>query len=283
MAEKKEKLTYCSLHSHTSFSFLDACSQIDKLAKKAKEINMPSLAISDHGNTHGLSIFYRTCKEHDVKPILGCEFYFTHDHEKKDKKSRHLTILCMNNEGLSNLYKLTTFANIPIGQHEHAGFFYRPRISWKQLEVLSKGLICLTGCINSPINHEFGFNEDYEVGKEHGLHLLKIFGKDRLFVELQNVNEEGTIYLPEQIKALEFDRKLAKDLGLKCVCTNDSHYLNKEDVFAHECLKAIYSRATLKDPIIDSSKGQKRGRMVFSGTDYYLRSDEEMRQKFTDE
>lgn len=273
--------TYCSLHQHSDASFRDSCNKPEDLAKRAVEVGMKAIALTDHGNLHNFVRMFKACKEHGIKFIPGCEFYWTHDHVVKDRKSRHLTVLAKNNEGLANLYRLTTQANLP--GTRGGGFYFRPRISWDELAKFNEGLIVLSGCMNSPINHEFHANEDYNQGKAYAREMLKIFGKDRFFVELQNVNEKGKIYIPQQEIILEWSRRLSEDLGLRSVATNDCHYLLKEDAFAHEVLKAIDARMTLKDPIVDYDNGITRGRLVFGGFDYYVRSDKEMRTKFTDE
>lgn len=213
--------------------------------------------------------------------VHNCEFYFTHKHEDKERSSRHITVLAENNEGLANLYRLTSRANLP--GTRGGGFFFRPRIDWDDLKDLHGGLIILSGCMNSPINFEFWKNEDYDQGRDYAKEMMGIVGRDNFFVELQNVNEKGKIYIPEQEIILDWSRRLADDLGVPSVCTNDCHYLNRDDAFAHEVLKAIDARMTLDDPIVDRSKGITRGRLVFGGFDYYVRSDEEMREKFSDE
>lgn len=156
--------------------------------------------------------------------LHNCEFYFTHKHEDKDRKSRHITILAKNNQGLANIFEMTSIANTPVA--DGGGFFYRPRISWDELSKYSDGLICLTGCMNSPMNHEFGRNQDYDRGKEICKDLKKIFKSDHLFVELQLVNDSidqknRKIYIPEQDIIYEWGRKVASDLSLRTVATND--------------------------------------------------------------
>lgn len=272
---------YCSLHTHSHNSFLDSCNREEDLVKQAVEVGMPAIAVTDHGNCHSFIKMYEECQKHGITFVPGQEFYFTHDHDVKDRKSRHLTVLAKDNKGLESLYRLTTLANTPAANG--GGFFYRPRISWRDLEKISEGLLVLSGCMNSPINHEFGQNEDYEQGKEYAKRMMQIFGKN-FFIELQNVNEEDQIFIPEQEIILEWSRKLSKDLGVPCVATNDAHYLVRDDSFAHEVLKAIDARATLDTPVLDHRSPQKGAtRIVFSGFDYYVRPDEEMRKKFTDE
>lgn len=285
MGQGGQEMSYASLHQHSDASFLDSCNKPDELAQKAKSVGMKAIALTDHGNVHNFIKMNNACKKHGVKFIPGCEFYFTYKHDDKERKSRHITILCMNNTGLQTIYKLTTMANTPVDQG--GGFFYRPRVDWSDLEQNNEGLICLTGCMNSPVNHEFGRNNDYNAGKEHTKHLLGIFGKDRLFVELQMVNDpldrpQRKVYIPEQDIIFEWDKRVASELGLRTVATNDSHYLNKEDSFAHEILKCLDAKATLKTPVVDHKKGVTRGRLVFSGFDYHVKSKEEMREKFTE-
>lgn len=278
---------YCSLHQHTDASFLDSCNKPDVLAKRAKSVGMPAIAITDHGNVHNYIKMYKECKKQGVKFIPGLEFYFTHKHADRERKSRHITILCMNDKGLETIYKLSTVSNQPVDMG--GGFFYRPRIDWEMLEKYNEGLICLTGCMNSPVNHEFGRNKNYDAGKTHAEHLLHIFGRDRLFVELQLVNDpltkkgDRTIYIPEQDVIFEWSKRLAADLNLKTVATNDSHYIDKSDAFAHEILKAIDAGATLETPRADPDNPTgERGRLVFSGFDYHVKSTEEMLEKFSE-
>ncbi|MCK5610084.1 DNA polymerase III subunit alpha [Candidatus Pacearchaeota archaeon] len=279
MSDKKH--TYCSLHTHSSFSIRDSCNRIDDLVTRAKDVGMKAISINDHGNVFGLIKMYKACQENNIKFVPGIEAYFTHDHSEKERSSRHITILVENNIGLENLYKLVTRSNLP--GTRGGGFYFRPRIDWSDLKEFHEGLIILSGCMNSPINFEFWKNEDYETGKKYAKEMIKIVGKDNFFVELQNVNEKNNIYIPEQEIILEYSRRLASDLGVSACASNDCHITNKNDAFAHEVLKAIDARMTLDSPVVNRSKGITRGRLVFSGFDYYVRSDKEMRQKFTDE
>ncbi len=271
---------YVSLHNHTHYSLLDSCAKPEEAIARAKELGHTHYALTDHGNLFGAVKVYEECLKNGIKPIIGSEFYFTHDHSDKDRKSRHITLIAQNNVGLQNLYKMTTWANVPLDKD--GGFFYRPRISWKELEKYQEGIICLTGCMNSPSNHAF-VHEGYNDGKDHVKHMMSIFGKDRTFVELQRVNDDGKIYIPEQELILSNCRQVAKELDLRAVATNDAHYVLSTDSFAHEVLKAIDARATLETPVVDHAKGQTKGRLVFSGFDYYIRTKDQMLEKFTPE
>ena len=123
------EIQYCSLHQHSDASFLDSCNKPEDLAKRAKEVGMTAIALTDHGNCHNFVKMHNACKEQGVKFIPGLEFYFTHKNAEKERKSRHLTIIAKNNIGLSNIYKLITWANKPV--MEEGGFYYRPRIDWE--------------------------------------------------------------------------------------------------------------------------------------------------------
>ena len=276
-----KKPSYVSLHNHTHYSLLDALSKPSDAVAKAVELGQNAYCITDHGNMFGAVKAYEACIKAGIKPILGCEFYFTNDHDEKERKSRHITLIAKNNVGLSNLYKMTTWANVPVSQG--GGFFYRPRISWREFEKYSGGVICLTGCMNSPSNHAF-VHDTYLDGKDHVEHMVSMFGKENTYVELQRVNDDNKIYIPEQELILANCRQVAQELGLKSVATNDGHYVNSTDAFAHEVLKAIDARANLETPILDHAAGvTKNCRIVFSGFDYYQRSAEEMLEKFTPE
>ncbi len=272
--------SFVPLHLHSCFSYLDSISKPSEIAKRGKEIGYESIAISDHGHCGGHIKFQKECKKNEVKPILGCEVYMTPDHSIKERSSYHLTLLAATNDGLSNLYKMLTVANRPVD--DGGGFYFKPRISWKELEEYNNGIICLTGCMASMVNRAF-VREGYDAGKAIAERLLSIFGKENLFAEAQNVNENGIIYIPEHDFILECTRKLGKDLGIDVVATNDSHWIYKgKDELPHEIMKCIEARGTLSTPIADPEKGT-RGRLVYRGTSYYLMSDKEMRGKFTDE
>lgn len=285
MNRKSHKsFNYCSLHTHTYFTNLnviDAITSPEDLAKRAKQLGHKAICHNDHGNASAAIKMYEAAQKYKLKYIGGVEFYFTEDHAEKERKSNHLTAIALTNSGLSNLYRMITWSNVPVDKG--GGYFYRPRISWKELEKYNKDILILSGCMSSIINKRFAEN-DYDAGKEYAKRFISIVGKNRFFVELQNTNENGNIYIPEQEIILELSRKLAKDLRLKSVASNDSHYLYKDDSFAHEVLKAIASKATLNTPILDHTNPQKGpARIVFNGFSYHIMSDEEMRYKFADE
>jgi len=271
------KNSFVPLHVHSDASFLDAMNKPEELAARAKELGYTALAVTDHGAVHNFIRIYQACQKQGIKFIPGCELYFTHRHKDREDRSFHLTVLAKDNAGLRNLYKMLTWANIPVD--DGGGYYRKPRVSWRELRKYHEGLICLTGCMNSPVNQAF-LESGYDAGKKHGQRLLDIFDADRLFVEVQNANDEGRVYIPEHKKLLKWGRRLSDDLGVARVATNDCHYLMPEDAEHHEILKCISTGANLYTPIAEPGRP---GRIKFKGYDYYLKSDAEMRKKFTTE
>jgi len=192
--------------------------KIEDAVARSKELGHSAYSLTDHGVVAGHIRAYLECQKHGVKFIPGIEAYWTDEHTDKVRKSRHITILAKNNKGLENLYKMVTWSNVPVDKG--GGFFYRPRISWKELEKYKEGLIILSGCMNSPSNHNF-VHEGYEQGKDVVKRLKSIFGYDNLFIELQNVNEPGKIFIPEQELILNNCRQVAQELDIRSVATND--------------------------------------------------------------
>lgn len=200
---------FSNLHTHTDYSLHDGYAKIPDLVSKAKELGYPALAITDHGTVTGLIAFYEECKKQGVKPILGCEFYYTNEITVKEAPTYHLLILAKDNTGYKNMMKLDTYA------HEH--FYRKPRIGIEALKQYHEGLICTTACIAGPLSSpepESLYNN-----------LLEIFGDD-LYIEIQPHDFQ------EQI---EYNEKW-KDYfpGSKTIVTLDSHYIGKEDIQAHK-------------------------------------------------
>lgn len=200
---------FSNLHAHTGYSLRDGFCKIPDLVSKAKELGYPALAITDHGTVTGLIAFYEECKKQGIKPILGCEFYYTNEITVKEAPTYHLLILAKDNIGYKNMMKLDTYA------HEH--FYRKPRIGIEALKQYHEGLICTTACIAGPLSSpepESLYNN-----------LLEIFGDD-LYIEIQPHDFQ------EQI---EYNEKW-KDYfpGSKTIVTLDSHYIGKEDIQAHK-------------------------------------------------
>ena len=255
--------SYTSIHNHTNYSLLDGLSKIDALVKKAKELGMDSLAITDHGTMFGVIDFYKECKKQGIHPIIGCEVYtapgsrFSKTPEK-DRHSNHLVLLAKNQTGYNNLMKL-----VSIGYTE--GFYYRPRIDKEVMRKYSEGLICLSACLAGIIPQKL-LNGDYEGAKKEALEYLEIFGEGNYYLEIQ---DQG-LFEEARIKPLLV--KLHNETGIPLVATNDVHYVNKDDSEAHDVLLCIQTGSKLSD----------EKRLRYSANEFYLKSDEEMRELFKD-
>ena len=252
---------FTHLHVHTEYSLLDGASRIEELVLRAKELGMNSLAITDHGVMYGAVDFYKAAKKHGIKPIIGCEVYVApRGHKEKDgradKEYAHFVLLAENETGYYNLIKL-----VSLGFTE--GFYYKPRIDYELLEKYSEGLIGLSACIGGDIP-QLIINGMYDEAKALALRLKNILGPDNFFIEIQDHGiREERLANPQLIK-------LARELGLGIVCTNDSHYTRREDAEAHDVLLCIQTGKTLEDP----------NRMRFQGDGFYLKSEEEMKELF---
>ena len=200
---------FSNLHTHTDYSLHDGYAKIPDLVSRAKDLGYPALAITDHGTVTGLIDFYEECKKQGVKPILGCELYYTNEITVKEAPTYHLLILAKDNEGYKNMMKLDTYA------HEH--FYRKPRIGIEALKQYHEGLVCTTACIAGPLSApepESLYNN-----------LLEIFGND-LYIEIQPHDFQ------EQI---EYNEKWRSHFpGSKTIVTLDSHYIGKEDIQAHK-------------------------------------------------
>ena len=256
--------SFVHLHLHTEFSTLDGAIKIGDLAERAKELGMPAVAMTDHGNMYGAIQFYQKMHGAGVKPIFGCEAYLapTAYTEKKQipgrKLNTHITLLCENNTGWDNLTKMISAA------HLNGQYYGKPRIDYDLLEQYSEGIICLSGCITGPIN-EWLLLDDYEKAKEVAERFLGIFGRNNYFIEL---HDHG---LEMQQKVRPGLLQIAQELDLRVVAANDAHFLKREDHEAHDVLICI---GTGKQQIDEN-------RMKYS-TEVYFKSPEEMRELFAD-
>ena len=247
------------LHLHTEFSLLDGASKISHLCKKAKEHNMPALAITDHGTMFGVYTFYHEAKKQGIKPIIGCEVYIVNgDHREKGKRTKlfHLVLLAKNDLGYKNLIKICSEGCIN-------GFYYKPRISKAYLEEYAEGIIALSACLGGEVNNNL-LAGNYEAAKAAALEYKAIF-KDDFYLEIQD-----HLY-PEDRKVNPLMIELAQDIGVKIVATNDSHYTNKEDARAHDALLCLQMQKFVSD----------FPRMRFSSHEY-LKTGEEMFSLFRD-
>jgi DNA polymerase-3 subunit alpha len=247
------------LHLHTEFSLLDGASKISHLCKKAKEHNMPALAITDHGTMFGVYTFYHEAKKQGIKPIIGCEVYIVNgDHREKGKRTKlfHLVLLAKNDLGYKNLIKICSEGCIN-------GFYYKPRISKAYLEEHAEGIIALSACLGGEVNNNL-LAGNYEAAKAAALEYKAIF-QDDFYLEIQD-----HLY-PEDRKVNPLMIELAQDIGVKIVATNDSHYTNKEDARAHDALLCLQMQKFVSD----------FPRMRFSSHEY-LKTGEEMFSLFRD-
>lgn len=256
---------YIPLHVHTEYSLLDGAIRIDDLIAKAKEYNLPAVAITDHGNLFGAIEFYKKVSKAGLKPIIGCEVYVVPgDHSKKGavngtgEKRFHLILLCKNLNGYRNLTRLVSRAYLE-------GFYYKPRIDKDLLAQYSGGLIGLSACLKGEIPYYLS-NGMIDNARDAALEYQRILGADNFYLEIQ-ANE-----LPEQEDLNRQLIDLSKDLHIGLVATNDCHYLKKEDAKAHEVLLCIQTGKTLNDS----------DRMRFGAESFYFKSPEEMKEAFSD-
>lgn len=255
-------IPFAHLHTHTEYSLLDGASRITDLISKTKELGMEYIAITDHGAMYGVVDFYKEAKKQGIKPIIGCEVYvaprtrFDKTHEY-DSKYSHLILLAENNAGYKNLIKI-----VSAGFTE--GFYYKPRVDFDLLKECSEGLIVLSACIAGEVP-KLLLNDDYDGAKEVAKRYIDVFGKDNYFIEIQ---DHG---LKEQKQTNPLLIKLAKELGVGVVATNDIHYVNREDAEAQDVLMCIQMDRTVDDP----------ERMKFETDMFYLKSPEEMEELFS--
>ena len=249
--------SFTHLHVHTQYSLLDGAARIPDLVARAKSMGQTSLAITDHGVMYGVVDFYRACKKEGIKPIIGMETYVAprsmRDREgSQDREYAHLILLCKNETGYKNLMILSSEAFLH-------GFYYRPRIDYDLLKQHSEGLVCLSACLAGDIPQALLAN-NYDLALMHARRLQGMFGED-FYIELQNHG------IPEQIQVLPGLRKIAKEIGAKCVATNDVHYVSTDDAEAQDVLLCIQTQRFVDEP----------DRMRMEGDQFFLKSEEQMR------
>jgi DNA polymerase-3 subunit alpha len=267
--------SFVHLHVHTEYSMLDGAARLPDLFRRTAEMGMPALAMTDHGNVFGAHDFYSKAKAAGVKPIIGCELYLTPNTSRFDRKRvrwanggeddvsgggafTHMTVLAESTKGMHNLFRLSSRSSLE-------GFFYKARADRELLAEYSQGLIATTGCPSGEIQTWLRIG-DYEKARASAAEFRDIFGKDNFFLELM---DHG---LSIETRVRDGLLRLAKDLALPMVATNDLHYTEAEDADAHEALLCVQSGKTLADP----------NRFKFDARDFYLKSPAEMRALWAD-
>jgi DNA polymerase-3 subunit alpha len=256
---------FVHLHLHSQYSLLDGAIKIGELVQRARELEMPALAITDHGNMFGAIEFYQTARAAEIKPIFGCEVYVAKgsrltkgNARGSSDASHHLVLLAENLEGYRNLCRLVSAAY-------REGFYYKPRVDWDLLREHNQGLIALTACLGGeiPTLIEQGKMED---ALRRSREMAEIFDNERLYLELQEN------FIPEQTRVNRGLKEISQELGLPLVATNDCHYLTREQAHAHEVLLCIQTGKTMDDP----------SRMRFPNDEFYVKTPQEMAELFSD-
>lgn len=254
-------MAFVHLHVHSEYSLLDGACRIEGLISRALELGQSAVAVTDHGVMYGIIDFYKAAKKAGVKPIIGCEVYvanrsrFDKVHEF-DGESMHLVLLCKNETGYRNLIKMVSSAWIE-------GFYNKPRVDHELLEQHHDGLIALSACLSGEISRNL-LRGDYDGAKQAALWYDCVFGRGNFYLELQDhgLNEQRSVN--PQIA------RIAHETGIPLVCTNDAHYLTKQDARVQRVLNCIATNTTINDP----------SPMAFETEEFYIKSEEEMRSLF---
>lgn len=262
MVEKR----FTHLHVHSEYSLLDGSLRIKDLVEKAASLGMDSVALTDHGVMYGIIEFYKTARNAGIKPIIGCEVYqapgsrFDKQATKKSKEdiSHHLTLLAKDKKGYRNLMELVSLGFLE-------GFYYKPRIDLELLKRYSEGLIALSGCISGKIP-KLIIAGDIEEAEKAIKEYREIFGEQDFYLEMQDSG------IPEQKKVNKNLKVLSEKLDVPLVCTNDVHYLNREDNRSHDVLLCIQTGSTIND--IE--------RLKFPTEEYYFKEYDQMAELFKD-
>ncbi len=254
-----EMKPFVHLHNHTAYSLLDGASKLDEMIQRAKDLNQPAIAITDHGVMYGVVDFYKACKKAGVKPIIGCEVYVA-PRTRFDKQAGlddgayHLVLLVKNEQGYRNLSRLESLASLE-------GFYYKPRVDREILEQYHEGLIALSGCLAGEVAQKI-LQEDLDGAREAALWYQNTFGADNYYFEVQNHG------IHEQMQINYHLNILSRELNIPLVATNDNHYVNREDAKTQDVMMCIQMGKTLDDV----------NRMRFESDNFYLKSYDEMQQ-----
>ena len=254
-------MSFAHLHVHSEYSLLDGACRINGMMERVKELGQTAIAITDHGVMYGCIDFYKAAKAAGIKPIIGCEVYVTRRTMADrvhgiDNDPYHLVLLCKDRKGYENLCLMVSEAFIN-------GFYGKPRVDLNLLKKHHEGLIALSACLAGAIP-QYLMDEDYSAAKDYALKMAEIFGEDNFYLELQ---DHG---IPEQRPVNQGVMRIARETGLPLVVTNDAHYLRKEDAKMQDVLLCIQTGKTVDD----------ENRMRFQTEEFYLKSEEELRQLF---
>lgn len=252
---------FCHIHNHTEYSLLDGANRIPDMVSRAKELDMPALAITDHGVMFGVMEFFMECEKKGIKPLVGMEAYVApgghlNKGRGEEKDSFHLLLIARDIEGYRNLCKLATISALD-------GYYYRPRIDHELLRAHSKGLLSTTTCLGSEVNQAL-LKGEYDKAQYIAGMYSEMFGQGNYFVELQDHR------LPEQAQIRDGLLKISKELKLPLVATNDAHYLCKTDAQPHDVLLCIQTGAQVADT----------NRFKFSTDEFYVKTPDEMAELF---
>src|SRR6201985_3898508 len=256
---------FVHLHLHTDYSMIDGACDVEKLVDRVKELGMPAVAMTDHGNIFGAVHFVNAAYKEGVKPIVGCELYISKKDDHRIERTppegdtyNHLLVLAQNEEGYRNLVKITSEASLH-------GFYYKPRVSKKFLAEHSKGLIGLSGCLKGEVAERLT-EGNYAAARSAAAFFSDIFGRENFFLEIQDQGLEKGHLMHSALFQLK------KDLALPLVATNDSHYLCEDDAHAQDVMLCIQMGKSIQDT----------NRMKFHGTDFSVKSHKEMSMVFKD-
>ncbi len=268
--------SFTHLHTHTEFSMLDGAARVEALVAKAAADGQPALGITDHGNMYGVLDFYQACRQAGITPVIGTELYQAYEHrtERPARRGRvddsggdseggrkayyHLTALAENQTGYRNLIQLASRAFLE-------GYYMKPKVDWELLEAHHEGLIVTTGCLGGQVLQAL-LKDDPDEALEKAARLQDIFGRDSLFVELQ---DHG---IAEQRRTNPQLLEIARRIGAPLLATNDSHYTDQGDHEAHDALLCVQTGALMSDP----------DRFKFHGDQHYLKTASEMRSLFAE-
>ena len=268
--------SFTHLHVHTEFSMLDGAARVGELVAKAAADGQPAVGITDHGNMYGVLDFYQACRDQGVKPIIGSELYMAYESrtERPPRRGRmddsggdaeggrkayyHLTALAESNVGYKNLIQLSSRAYLE-------GYYMKPKVDWELLEAHHEGIIATTGCLGGQVLQAL-LKGDPADALAKAARLQDIFGRDNLFIELQDHQ------LPEQKQTNPQLLEIARKIQAPLLATNDSHYTHQEDHEAHDALLCVQTGALMSDP----------DRFKFTGDQHYLKTADEMRRLFAE-